>query len=181
MFVHGDTTPTMATSIAAFYFGAQVCHIEAGLRTYNKKALFPEEISRQITGRIAEYHFAPTQKSKENLLKENIDEKNIIVTGNTVIDALMQSIKLIKDTPTSKIAELNNKIGNRDVILVTGHRRENHGSRFDNICEALKSLAKDKPNILIIYPVYLNHSVLAPVTRNLKDIENILLIEPLVY
>ena len=181
VFVHGDTTTTMAVSIASFYSGAKVCHVEAGLRTYNKRAPFPEEINRQITGRISDYHFAPTETSKKNLLKENIAEDTIIVTGNTVIDALLDSVEKVIATPSDLIRDLSNKISYKEVVLVTGHRRENHGEGFERICRALKRIAKDDSERLIIYPVHLNPKVQEPVKRILSDIENVLLIDPLAY
>ncbi len=182
VFVHGDTTTTMAASIASFYSGAKVCHIEAGLRTFNKYSPFPEEINRQVTSRISEYHFAPTEKSKFNLLKENIDSNSILVTGNTVIDALLQSIDKIKKNKNSTINYLEKKIDNcNEIILVTGHRRENHGLGFENICKALKKISIIKPNVKIIYPVHLNPKVKDPVNKYLGNLENILLIEPLDY
>ncbi len=181
VFVHGDTTTTMAGSIASFYSGAKVCHVEAGLRTQNKHSPFPEEINRQITGRIADYHFAPTETSKQNLLKENIPAENIIVTGNTVIDALLQSVAKVEAKPSELVKNLAEMLGEREVILVTGHRRENHGEGFIRICEALKEIAIKKPEIKIVYPVHLNPKVQEPVNRILKDVSNIFLIEPLAY
>ena len=179
--VHGDTTTTMAGSIASFYGGAKVCHVEAGLRTYNKYSPFPEEMNRQITGRICDFHFAPTTTSKLNLLAENIQEKSILVTGNTVIDALLESVKRVKDKPSTLIQKLSQKIGNKEIILVTCHRRENHGEGFVRICEALKEIAKDDPERLIVYPVHLNPKVQEPVRHILSHIPNILLIDPLAY
>lgn len=181
VFVHGDTTTTMAGSMASFYSGAKVCHIEAGLRTNNKLSPFPEEINRQVTGRIADLHFAPTETSKRNLLLENISEENIIVTGNTVIDALLQSVEKVENNPSHLIKKLSERLGDKDVILVTGHRRENHGAGFIRICEALKEIAIQKPDIKIVYPVHLNPKVQEPVNRILKDISNIILIDPLAY
>lgn len=181
VFVHGDTTTTMAGSIASFYSGAKVCHIEAGLRTNNKLSPFPEEINRQITGRICDYHFAPTQTSKKNLLKENISEKSILVTGNTVIDALLKSVEKINENPSKLILDLSQKIGNKEVVLVTGHRRENHGAGFERICNALKIIALENVNRLIIYPVHLNPKVQEPVNRILSDVSNVILIDPLAY
>ena len=141
VFVHGDTTTTMASSIASFYSGSKVCHIEAGLRTHNKFSPFPEEINRQITGRICDLHFAPTEASKHNLLAENISKKDILVTGNTVIDALFESVKRIKNLSTENIENIKKCLfPDQEVILVTGHRRENHGEGFERICQALKRL-----------------------------------------
>lgn len=181
VFVHGDTTTTMAGSIAAFYSGAKVCHIEAGLRTHNKLAPFPEEINRQITGRVADFHFSPTGGAKENLLCENVDESSIIVTGNTVIDALLESVDKVNKHPSDIAVDLSDKLGDKEVLLVTGHRRENHGEGFERICEALKQIAIAKPELLIIYPVHLNPKVQQPVNRILGGIENIMLINPLAY
>ena len=179
--VHGDTTTTMATSIAAFYSGATVCHVEAGLRTFDKKSPFPEEINRQITGRISDLHFAPTQISQENLLKENVTQTSILVTGNTVIDALLESVEKVSIHPSPVAINLEKALGKRDVVLVTGHRRENHGGGFERICKALKEIALKKPDLEIVYPVHLNPKVLEPVNRHLSAIENIKLIEPLSY
>ena len=181
VFVHGDTTTTMAGSIASFYSGAKVCHVEAGLRTHNKYAPFPEEINRQITGRICDYHFAPTQTSEINLLKENIKQDSILITGNTVIDALVDSVKKVNENPSNFIEEIKEQIGNREVILVTGHRRENHGVGFERICKALKRIAQDNTDRLIIYPVHLNPKVQEPVKRILSEVNNVLLINPLAY
>ena len=181
VFVHGDTTTTMASSIASFYAGAKVCHVEAGLRTNNKLSPFPEEINRQITGRICDYHFAPTDTSKSNLLLENINKDSILVTGNTVIDALLNSVKKVNEKPSELINELSKKIGEKEVVLVTGHRRENHGEGFERICKALKKIAEDDINRLIIYPVHLNPKVQEPVKKILSDVENIILIDPLAY
>ena len=181
VFVHGDTTTTMAGSIASFYSGAKVCHVEAGLRTNNKLSPFPEEINRQITGRICDYHFAPTKTSKNNLLKENISNSSILVTGNTVIDALIKSVEKVNEHPSQLIQELSEQIGSQEVILVTGHRRENHGVGFERICKALKRIALDDTNRLIIYPVHLNPKVKEPVNRILSGVNNVILINPLAY
>lgn len=181
VFVHGDTTTSMAGSIASFYAGAKVCHVEAGLRTQNKLSPYPEEINRQITGRIADYHFAPTETSKKNLLKENITSENIIVTGNTVIDALLQSVAMVDAKPSDLVINLAECLGENEVILVTGHRRENHGEGFVRICEALKEIAIKKPEVKIVYPVHLNPKVQEPVNRILNEVSNVILIDPLAY
>lgn len=182
VYVHGDTTTTMASGIAAFYSGAKVCHVEAGLRTNNKLSPFPEEINRQVTGRIADIHFAPTQTSKENLLKENILSSSIIVTGNTVIDALLQSSEKVNNIKNNEIDFLNSILDfTKKIILVTGHRRENHGKGFINICEALKEIALKNSDVQIVYPVHLNPNVLRPVHKLLASICNIKLINPLAY
>ena len=181
VFVHGDTTTTMASSISSFYSGAKVCHIEAGLRTFDKKSPFPEEINRQITGRIADFHFAPTETSKRNLIKENINEDSIVVTGNTVIDALLESVNKINLNPSNNVLKLSNQIGEKEIILVTGHRRENHGKGFIRICEALKTISEEKTNCIIVYPVHLNPKVQEPVNRILSNLENVILTDPLEY
>nr|WP_315156029.1 UDP-N-acetylglucosamine 2-epimerase (non-hydrolyzing) [uncultured Flavobacterium sp.] len=182
VYVHGDTTTTMATSIAAFYSGAKVCHVEAGLRTHNKLSPFPEEINRQITGRIADVHFAPTLTSKNNLLQENVAESTVVITGNTVIDALLESAYRVQEIKNEEIDFLKNEIDfSKRIILVTGHRRENHGDGFINICAALKEIALENPNVQIIYPVHLNPNVQGPVYELLGDVTNIKLINPLAY
>ena len=181
VFVHGDTTTTMAGSIASFYSGAKVCHVEAGLRTHNKWSPFPEEMNRQIAGRVCDYHFAPTVLSKSNLVQENIKEDNVLVTGNTVIDALLDSVERVRQEPSDLIKELSQTLGDKEVILVTGHRRENHGDGFIRICEALKRIALDNINRLIVYPVHLNPKVQEPVKRTLTNVDNVMLIDPLAY
>ncbi len=180
--VHGDTTTSMAAGLAAFYSGAKVCHVEAGLRTYNKQAPFPEEVNRQLTGRITDYHFAPTQKSKDNLIKERVDEKSIVITGNTVIDALFESLSIIDGLDSNeKLNKIKSLVkDSRDIILVTGHRRENFGQGFLNICKALKAIAKDFGGD-IIYPVHLNPNVQKPVYEILDGVDNIKLIDPQPY
>jgi UDP-N-acetylglucosamine 2-epimerase (non-hydrolysing) len=181
VFVHGDTSTTMATSIAAFYNQSKVCHVEAGLRTHDKWSPFPEEVNRQVTGRIADFHFAPTSTSRDNLLKENIPENQIIVTGNTVIDALLASVKKVEEKPSVFVNAIRETLGDHEMILITGHRRENHGQGFENICQALKEIAEAKPDFKIVYPVHLNPKVQEPVNRILKDVDNIILIDPLAY
>ena len=181
VFVHGDTTTSMAASIASFYSKAKVCHVEAGLRTNNKLSPFPEEINRQITARICDYHIAPTETSKQNLINENIPKDSILVTGNTVIDALLKSVEKVNENPSQLIQNLSKKIGNQDVVLVTGHRRENHGGGFERICKALKRISEEDTNRLIIYPVHLNPKVREPVSRILSGVDNVILIDPLAY
>jgi UDP-N-acetylglucosamine 2-epimerase (non-hydrolysing) len=182
VFVHGDTPTTMAASIAAFYSGAKVCHVEAGLRTHNKLSPFPEEINRQITGRITDVHFAPTKTSKENLLRENIKWNEIVVTGNTVIDALLHSVSEVDTIEDAEIDKLKTMLDvTKKLILVTGHRRENHGQGFIDICHALKQIALENPDTQIIYPVHLNPNVQKPVYELLNDVENIQLTTPLSY
>jgi len=185
MLVHGDTTTTMTASLAAFYLQIPVGHVEAGLRTYNVRSPFPEEINRQLTGRITDYHFAPTEQARDNLLAEHVQEERIIVTGNTVIDALLSVLEKARLIPFSD--ELLNQIPplNEDslprIILVTGHRRENFGSRFENICNALHDIAKMHKKVQIVFPVHLNPNVQVPVNRLLSNVENVHLIEPQDY
>jgi len=188
MLVHGDTTTTSSASLAAFYQQIKVGHVEAGLRTGDIYSPWPEEANRQITGVLANYHFAPTSASKNNLLKENKNIKNILVTGNTVIDALFLALKKIR-TNKQLEADIKEQIHNlnyefkddRKIILVTGHRRENHGEGFINICEALKTIAVNNPNIDIVYPVHLNPNVQKPVKEILSNTSNVYLIDPLQY
>lgn len=184
--VHGDTTTTSATALSAFYQKIRVGHIEAGLRTNNIYSPFPEEANRQITTVLSNYHFAPTQESKDNLLRENKPDKDIIVSGNTVIDALFMALEKIKNSKNLKSKILANieeyyKLDSRRFILVTGHRRENFGQGFINICKALKELALNNRDIDIVYPVHLNPNVQKPVKEILMNISNIYLIPPLSY
>lgn len=182
VYVHGDTTTTMGASIAAFYSGAKVCHVEAGLRTFNKYAPFPEEINRTITGRVADYHFAPTQTSYTNLTNEGVDQENILITGNTVIDALFDSVDKVNGMDSPELNKLKDKIDDsKKLILVTGHRRENHGQGFINICSALKTVAETHKDVEIVYPVHLNPKVQKPVYELLGNLENVKLIDPLAY
>ncbi|WP_336019463.1 non-hydrolyzing UDP-N-acetylglucosamine 2-epimerase [Acinetobacter lwoffii] len=187
VFVHGDTSTTFSTSLAAYYAKVKVGHIEAGLRTYDIYSPWPEEGNRQLTGVLANYHFAPTAQSQQNLLKEGKDKNNIFVTGNTVIDALMYVVHRIDNQPELK-QKIRAKISaqypletQRKVILVTGHRRENFGQGFINICEGLKQIALNHPEIDIVYPVHLNPNVQRPVNEILSNIANIYLIDPLQY
>lgn len=182
--VHGDTATTFATSLAAYYEQIAVGHVEAGLRTGNIYSPWPEEANRKLTGAITTYHFAPTQESAQNLLNENYLESAITVTGNTVIDALLLvRDKLQSDTNTKQL--MKDKFSFLDetkkLILVTGHRRENFGQGFENICQALANTAKKHPNVEILYPVHLNPAVQEPVNRLLTGIDNIRLIEPQQY
>ncbi len=186
--VHGDTTTSSMTALSAFYKKIPVAHVEAGLRTNNKYAPWPEEMNRQITARIANIHFAPTENAKRNLINENIPNSSIFITGNTVIDALHLIIKKIESQEQLansldsyfkehyKLETLSNKF-----ILVTGHRRENFGQGFFNICNALKTIAEKNPNINIVYPVHLNPNVQKPVYEILGDTDNIYLLPPLDY
>lgn len=191
--VHGDTTTSTAAALAAYYQQIPVGHVEAGLRTHNMYSPWPEEMNRQITGRIATYHFAPTSLSKLNLLKEGIQEDKIIVTGNTVIDALLQVIGKIKNNNQLSIelecilkksgydvSRLNN---NKKLILITGHRRENFGKGFLSICKAIKTLTKKYPDVDFVYPMHLNPNVRKPIYDIFREKQqsNIFFIEPLEY
>ena len=208
--VHGDTTTSMAAALAAFYQQIQVGHVEAGLRTYNIYSPWPEELNRQITGRIATYHFAPTALNRQNLLKENVDESKIVVTGNTVIDALHMVVeKLRNDTRLAEeqqkiLADAgygiksredgnslknrndsnNNPVGHR-LVLITGHRRENFGEGFINMLTAMKDLSRLYPNVDFVYPMHLNPNVRKPIHEvfgeNLSIYPNFYFIEPLQY
>ena len=186
--VHGDTTTTLATSMAAFYESISVGHVEAGLRTYNLNAPFPEEFNRQITSKITKWHFAPTKISKKNLLSDGIDKSSITITGNTVIDALNWILTRIynnKDRQQNLNDILNAVLSfnwkNENFVLVTAHRRENFGDGFLEICSALKELALKYPKIHFVYPVHLNPNVSKIVYKLLKGIKNIHLIKPLEY
>ena len=184
VFVHGDTTTTMAASLAAFYLGSKICHVEAGLRTNNMQSPFPEEMNRSVTGVLSNIHFAPTQISKQNLMLENKPKEHIIVTGNTVIDALLFSIKKVNspDYTNDEIRKLTDLLdSNKKLILVTGHRRENQGAGFIRICDAIKQIIKRNPDVEIIYPLHLNPNVQNPVRDRLSETENIHLIPPLSY
>lgn len=181
VFVHGDTTTSMAAALAAFYSNAKVGHVEAGLRTFNKWSPFPEEMNRSLTGRIADVHFAPTAQSRENLLQEDIRGEHIMVTGNTVIDALQHGLRLVEASEPESVKALKEQLPlERDMILVTGHRRENFGDGFLNICRALKTIA-ERTDAEIVYPVHLNPNVQGPVFDLLSGISNIHLIPPQPY
>jgi UDP-N-acetylglucosamine 2-epimerase (non-hydrolysing) len=181
--VHGDTTTTFSTALAAFYQKIPVGHVEAGLRTGDIYSPWPEEANRKLTGALADIHFTPTEKSRQNLLAENVPDKKIFVTGNTVIDALLQVVKIIDHDPALKDS-MQQRFDFIDpakkIILVTGHRRESFGGGFERICEALKILAQ-RDDVQIIYPVHLNPNVKEPVDRILKGVSNVHLIAPLDY
>ncbi|MFL1545164.1 non-hydrolyzing UDP-N-acetylglucosamine 2-epimerase [Pseudomonas sp. O39] len=182
--VHGDTATTFATTLAAYYHQIPVAHVEAGLRTGNLYSPWPEEANRKLTGAIAAVHFAPTETSRQNLLREGVAPQSIHVTGNTVIDALLDVVERIKTCQTLKqqFQRQFSFLGEgRRVILVTGHRRESFGGGFEKICQALINTARDFPDVEIVYPVHLNPNVREPVNRLLADIENVHLIEPLDY
>ena len=182
--VHGDTATTFAASLAAYYHKIAVGHVEAGLRTGDIYSPWPEEANRKLTGSLASYHFAPTQSSYNNLIKENIDPANIQITGNTVIDALLQ-VKAKVETDQKIIERFEQQFSFLDkskrLILVTGHRRENFGQGFLNICTALANIAKRYSDVQIVYPVHLNPNVQTPVNELLSGINNIFLIAPQDY
>ena len=181
IFIQGDTTTVMAASLAAFYQKIKIAHIEAGLRSYNKYSPFPEEINRVVTSHLADFHFAPTKRAKDNLLLEGINEKNIWVTGNTVIDALFLTLQMIKQNEDSYLKYFQQKGIKFDkrIILVTGHRRESFGNGLRNVCYALREIAQN--DVKIVYPVHLNPNVQTPVNQILSNRNNIYLIKPLSY
>jgi len=189
--VHGDTTTSSVVALAAFYQQIPVGHVEAGLRTGNIYSPWPEEMNRKITGTLSTFHFAPTPLAQDNLIKENVNPKNISVTGNTVIDALFFASNKINQNKNIELEILNQlqhifgqkvqSILNSALILITGHRRENFGNRFIQICEAIKTIAQKYPNINIIYPVHLNPNVQEPVFAFLDNVPNVYLIPPLSY
>lgn len=182
--VHGDTATTFAASLAAYYEQIAVGHVEAGLRTGNIYSPWPEEGNRRLTGALTRYHFAPTQNSKENLLKENFNPDNIDVTGNTVIDALLlvkDKIDVNQNLSIELSAQFPFLREDKKLVLVTGHRRESFGGGFERICEALALTAQKHPEVQIVYPMHLNPNVREPVNRILAGIENIYLIEPQQY
>lgn len=182
--VQGDTTTTFCASLAAFYRRILLGHVEAGLRTANKFSPFPEEINRVLTSRLADYHFAPTQRARRNLLEEGVADEKIFVTGNTVVDALLWALEKIRRDPP-RIPDLPPDLleGNKDkrLVLVTGHRRENFGRGLEAICRAISSLALRFPDVALVYPVHLNPNVQEPVRRLLSRIENVYLTRPLDY
>jgi len=193
--VHGDTTTSTASALAAFYQQILVGHVEAGLRTHDIYSPWPEEMNRLLTGRIASYHFAPTELSKKNLLREGVDEKSIIVTGNTVIDALHIVVDRIKNNKNLNIKlkklllesgyDINRLNEEKKLVLITGHRRENFGEGFVNICKAIKTLSQIYPEVDFVYPMHLNPNVRKPIHEifgeNLSDLSNLYFIEPLEY
>ena len=182
--VHGDTTTTMAASLAAFYQRIPVGHVEAGLRTGDLSSPWPEEGNRTLTGHLATYHFAPTETSRQNLLRENIADNRIAVTGNTVIDALfwVRDRVLSDETLRNELTQRYPFLANgKKMILVTGHRRESFGRGFEQICHALAEIAANNPDVQIVYPVHLNPNVSEPVKRILGHVENVMLIEPQDY
>lgn len=184
--IHGDTTTTFATSLACYYSQIPVGHVEAGLRTGNLNSPWPEEANRRLSSVLTNIHFAPTAKSRDNLILENISRTHIHVTGNTVIDALVQAADKL-DVNSTAIVKLRSHLpfldsnNDRKMLLVTGHRRENFGKGFEGICTALETLAIQNPDLAIVYPVHLNPNVLGPVTMRLDNYNNIYLIPPCDY
>lgn len=193
--VHGDTTTSTAAALAAFYQQIPVGHVEAGLRTHNIYSPWPEEMNRMITGRIATYHFSPTQLSRQNLLNENVSDKSIFVTGNSVIDALYWVVDKIKNDEAlnHELKEILRNVGydvnrlnnGRKLVLITGHRRENFGDGFINMCTAIKNLTKKYPDVDFVYPMHLNPNVRKPIHEvfgeDLSNLGNMFFIEPLEY
>ncbi len=185
--VHGDTTTTQVASMTAFLRGIRVGHIEAGLRSNDKDSPFPEEINRRVASLVADFHFAPTERARQNLIQENLPQKNIFVTGNTVIDSLKKTIQkidseksVLKKIDKNLLKIISDNIGKK-LVLITGHRRENFGISFENICLAIKDLSEAYEEVIFIYPVHLNPNVRKPVMNLLKNKKNIFLIEPLDY
>jgi UDP-N-acetylglucosamine 2-epimerase (non-hydrolysing) len=188
LLVHGDTSTTLAAAMAGFYLDIPIGHIEAGLRTRDLKAPFPEEFNRQVVSKLASWHFSPTECSKKNLLNEHVPEANIMVTGNTVIDSLfwiLKRIEIDKERCNSLCSFLFEKLGfdlkNQLFVLITAHRRENFGDGFLQICHALKDLATRYTNVKFVYPVHLNPNVQKPVSSILSNLSNVHLIQPLDY
>ena len=193
--VHGDTTTSTAAALAAFYQQIPVGHVEAGLRTHNIYSPWPEEMNRLITGRIATYHFSPTQLSRQNLLNENVSDESIVVTGNSVIDALYWVVDKIKNDEAlnHELKEILRNVGydvnrlnnGRKLVLITGHRRENFGDGFINMCTAIKNLTKKYPDVDFVYPMHLNPNVRKPIHEvfgeDLSNLGNMFFIEPLEY
>ncbi len=182
--VHGDTTTSFSAALASFYENIPLGHVEAGLRTGNMRSPWPEEANRRLTSVVTNYHFAPTVSARNNLVAEGINTKDICITGNTVIDALLlvkdniESNKELKISLEEKFAFLDN---DQKLLLITGHRRENFGAGFESICKAIKKIAKKFPDLAIVYPVHLNPRVAVPVNRLLSKVKNIFLIEPQAY
>ncbi len=182
--VHGDTATTFASTLAAYYEKIPVGHVEAGLRTGDIYSPWPEEANRKLTGALASYHFSPTETSKQNLLAENINPGTVFVTGNTVIDALLKVVESIENN-----IDLQKKLKNnypfvdeaKDLVVITGHRRESFGQGFEDICQSIAAVAKEKPDVQFVYPMHLNPSVREPVSRLLTGLDNVYLIEPLEY
>ncbi len=187
LITQGDTTTAFVASLAAFYAQIKIARVEAGLRTFQKYSPFPEEINRVLADALADLHFAPTERAKQNLLREGISPEKIFVTGNTVIDALLYVWARVRDRDLSMGFSISKEIfsqierGDKKLVLVTGHRRESFGKDFENICLGLKKIAESHPNVIVIYPVHLNPNVRAPVHKILGQTDRVFLIEPLDY
>ncbi|MDK8463856.1 UDP-N-acetylglucosamine 2-epimerase (non-hydrolyzing) [Marinobacter sp. SS13-12] len=187
--VHGDTATTFAATLAAFYQQIPVGHVEAGLRTGDLCSPWPEEANRQLTGRLARWHFAPTERNQTALLAEGTAIDDVLITGNTVIDALQWVVRKVNETPALQqnihsalsAAGLEFDLVDQRYVLITGHRRENFGDGFESICQALRALAESNPDVHFVYPVHLNPNVQGPVKRLLDGLSNVHLIEPLAY
>ncbi len=182
--VHGDTTTTLGASLAAFYRKIPVGHVEAGLRTGDLYSPWPEEMNRRVTDALTAWYFAPTQESRANLLREGVDDAKIVVTGNTVIDALLEVVRGLERDPAQQ-ARLSANYPfldpTKQLILVTGHRRENFGEKFEHFCRALRQIAESRPDVQVVYPVHLNPQVQRPVRAILQGVGNVFLIEPQDY
>ena len=184
LLVHGDTATTFATALSAYYKQIPVGHVEAGLRTGDIYSPWPEEANRKLTGAITKYHFAPTETSQQNLLNESVPQDDIFVTGNTVIDALFLANEIIETNQELKAqfeSQFDFLSDYKKLILVTGHRRESFGDGFERICESIRQIATNNPNVQVLYPVHLNPNVQEPVKRLLSDLDNVILIEPQQY
>jgi UDP-N-acetylglucosamine 2-epimerase len=183
--VQGDTTTVWAAALGAFYNGVKVGHIEAGLRTYDKRQPFPEEINRRLCTQLTDLHFAPTPQARENLLKENVAADHVVVTGNPVIDALLWVVQRLQQHPPADVQELgewaSRSFDRRRMVLITGHRRESFGEGFQNICQAIHDLAAAHPDVVWVYPVHLNPNVQQPVRAVLGGLPNVFLREPAPY
>lgn len=179
--VQGDTTTAFCGALAAYYHQVRVGHVEAGLRTNNKYAPFPEEINRRLVAQLADYHFAPTERARENLLSDGVADSSVFVTGNTVIDALLWMRDRVREVRPSLPEGLAESVDRRQMVLVTGHRRESFGEGFENICHAIREVAEAVSDVVFVYPVHLNPNVREPVNRILGGHERIHLVEPLAY
>jgi len=179
--VHGDTATTFAASLASFYYKIDIAHVEAGLRTNDLYSPWPEEANRKLTSVLAKFNFCPTEEASVNLLREGVDKKNIYITGNTVIDSLLNVCEIVKGRKESEVIAALSLESYERIILVTGHRRENFGRGFEKICNAILNLAKRYENACFVYPVHLNECVREPVQRILGGMDNVKLIEPLDY
>lgn len=179
--VQGDTTTTFCGALAAFYRKIKVAHVEAGLRTGDRYAPFPEEINRTLVTRLADYHFAPTERAKRNLLAEGVAGKDIVVTGNTVVDALLWVRQRVRARKPTLPVDLEAALNGKSLVLVTGHRRESFGRGLEQICLAIKQVAEGNSNVCVVYPVHLNPNVQEPVTRILGEVRSVFLLDPQPY